>query len=159
MEYKLVSADAHFIEPPNLWKDWLPAKWQQIAPKLVKDKDGGDAWDYGAGEPSPLGIYAAAGKDERVWQPIPDEACERPDKPVHVLARLERSHVKHVPLGQAQPGAERLGPLARGVDPRVFQGTQSGATAWGGQHLRPGRDIRVGGTIETIWKTAFRKTV
>jgi hypothetical protein len=47
MEYKLVSADAHFIEPPNLWKDWLPAKWQQIAPKLVKDKDGGD------GSPAP----------------------------------------------------------------------------------------------------------
>ncbi len=64
MNYKLISADAHFIEPPNLWKDWLPAKYQEIAPKLVKDKDGGDAWDYGADEPSPLGIYAAAGKDE-----------------------------------------------------------------------------------------------
>ena len=64
MEYRLISADSHFIEPPNLWKDWLPAKYQDIAPKLVKDADGGDAWDYGAGEPSPLGIYAAAGKNE-----------------------------------------------------------------------------------------------
>ena len=64
MSYRLISADSHFIEPPNLWEDWLPRKFQEIAPKLVKDRDGGDAWDYGAGEPSPLGIYAAAGKDE-----------------------------------------------------------------------------------------------
>ena len=45
MAHRLVSADAHFIEPPNLWADWLPAKWQGIAPTLVKDSDGGDAWD------------------------------------------------------------------------------------------------------------------
>src|SRR5262249_5672240 len=64
MQYQLISADSHFIEPPNLWKDWLPKKYQEIAPRLTKDAEGGDAWDYGAGEPSPLGIYAAAGKNE-----------------------------------------------------------------------------------------------
>ena len=47
MEYRLISADSHFIEPPNLWTEWLPQKYQDIAPKLCKDHDGGDAWDYG----------------------------------------------------------------------------------------------------------------
>ena len=42
MEYRLISADSHFIEPPNLWTEWLPQKYQDIAPKLCKDADGGD---------------------------------------------------------------------------------------------------------------------
>ena len=55
MTYKLISADSHFIEPPELWKEGLPSRYQDIAPKLCKDADGGDAWDYGSGEPCPLG--------------------------------------------------------------------------------------------------------
>src|SRR5208282_1412079 len=53
-EYNLVSADSHIIEPPDLWERWLPKKYQDKAPKLVKDDEGGDAWQYrpgGAVEP------------------------------------------------------------------------------------------------------------
>ena len=46
-ELRIVDADCHILEPPDLWKNWLPEKYQEKAPKLVKDRDGGDAWDYG----------------------------------------------------------------------------------------------------------------
>jgi predicted TIM-barrel fold metal-dependent hydrolase len=64
-EYHLVSADSHVVEPPDLWSKWLPGKYKQHpdTPKLVRDEEGGDAWQFGTGSaPAPLGIYAAAGK-------------------------------------------------------------------------------------------------
>jgi predicted TIM-barrel fold metal-dependent hydrolase len=47
MDYKIIDADQHIIEPTNLWEQWLPKKYQDKAPKLVKDEDGGDAWQLG----------------------------------------------------------------------------------------------------------------
>jgi predicted TIM-barrel fold metal-dependent hydrolase len=64
-DYKLVSADAHVVEPPDLWSKWMPAEFRSHpdTPKLVKDEEGGDAWQFGRdAKPAPLGIYAAAGK-------------------------------------------------------------------------------------------------
>ena len=63
--YKLVSADAHVVEPPDLWSKWMPAEFRRHpdTPRLVKDEEGGDAWQFGRdSKPAPLGIYAAAGK-------------------------------------------------------------------------------------------------
>ena len=61
-EYNLISADSHVIEPPDLWDKWLPRKYQDKAPKLVKDDEGGDAWQYRAGGASePLGLVTCVG--------------------------------------------------------------------------------------------------
>ena len=61
MEYKIIDCDQHVIEPKNLWKDYLPSKFQDVAPKLVKDEDGGDAWLLGDAVES-LGLVAAMNK-------------------------------------------------------------------------------------------------
>ena len=62
MSYDIVSADAHILEPKDIWKTWLPAKYQDKAPKLVKDVDGGDAWQHaGAAEPDPIGLVSTPG--------------------------------------------------------------------------------------------------
>jgi len=50
--YRIVSADAHILEPPHIWETWLPKALQDKAPKLAKDVDGGDAWQF-AGSPDP----------------------------------------------------------------------------------------------------------
>ena len=61
-EYRLISADGHVIEPPDMWTKYLPKKFHDRAPKLVKDEKGGDAWELVPGTPPmPLGLVTNAG--------------------------------------------------------------------------------------------------
>src|SRR6266542_2663730 len=41
-KYRIVDADCHILEPPDIWQNWLPEGYQDKAPKLVKDAEGGD---------------------------------------------------------------------------------------------------------------------
>src|SRR6266436_2569756 len=62
-EYHLVSADSHILEPPHVWKQYLPRKFHDKAPKVVPDGDGGEAWQFAPDiPPAPIGIYASAGR-------------------------------------------------------------------------------------------------
>ncbi len=55
--FPLISADSHIVEAPDLWTKWLPKEFLKKAPKLVKDAEGGDAWQYRPGTPPvPLGL-------------------------------------------------------------------------------------------------------
>src|SRR4051812_23100161 len=61
--YEIVSADAHVLEPTDIWDEWLPKQHREKAPKLVKDVDGGDAWLFaGATDPDPLGLVPPPGR-------------------------------------------------------------------------------------------------
>ena len=61
-EYRIVSADAHVLEPTHIWDEWLPAQYHDRAPKLVKDADGGDAWLFaGSSDPDPIGLVTTPG--------------------------------------------------------------------------------------------------
>lgn len=64
MEYKIIDCDQHVIEPPDLWEKWLPKRYHDQAPKLVKDEDGGDAWNLG-GSVESIGLVAAVEKRPR----------------------------------------------------------------------------------------------
>ena len=35
--YNLISADSHILEPPHLWKEYMPRKFHEKAPKVVPD--------------------------------------------------------------------------------------------------------------------------
>ncbi len=76
--YRVVSADAHVLEPPHIWERWLPAALQDRAPKLAKDAAGGDGWLFaGASEPDPIGLTATPGMpwDQFRWTGVTyDEA-------------------------------------------------------------------------------------
>ncbi|MCH2169570.1 amidohydrolase [Myxococcota bacterium] len=68
--YQVISADSHVVEPPDLWEKWLPEKFRDRAPKLVKDSEGGDAWLYDPnGEPAPLGLVScvAIPREKMKW--------------------------------------------------------------------------------------------
>ena len=39
IEYRTIDADQHIVEPPDLWERWLPERFRERAPKLVKDED------------------------------------------------------------------------------------------------------------------------
>ena len=62
MRYEIVSADAHVLEPTDIWDTWLPKKHRDKAPKLAKDVDGGDAWQFDpSGDPDPIGLVSTPG--------------------------------------------------------------------------------------------------
>ncbi len=56
--YSVIDADTHILEPPNIWKNHLPKEYQKYAPRLVRDHEGGDAWDHGTGSPDPIGLVS-----------------------------------------------------------------------------------------------------
>jgi predicted TIM-barrel fold metal-dependent hydrolase len=61
-QYEVISADAHILEPTDIWQNWLPSEYQELAPELVHDADGGDAWLFaGSVEPDPIGLTATPG--------------------------------------------------------------------------------------------------
>ena len=69
-QQRIVDADCHILEPPDIWTHWLPAKHQDKAPKLVKDPAEGDAWLTAVGgQPDPIGLVATPGMpfDEFRW--------------------------------------------------------------------------------------------
>jgi predicted TIM-barrel fold metal-dependent hydrolase len=61
-KYEIVDADCHILEPPHIWTEWLPERYQDKAPKLVKDAEGGDAWQTAVGgDPDPIGLVSTPG--------------------------------------------------------------------------------------------------
>jgi predicted TIM-barrel fold metal-dependent hydrolase len=57
MHYRVISADNHILEPPNLFIERLPARYRDQAPRLVRGKDGGDGWSLDGSIPeSTIGL-------------------------------------------------------------------------------------------------------
>lgn len=63
--YKLISADAHVLEPADLFEKRLPANLKDRAPKL-KPYEGGSAWFIGDLDPVPLPPSARTGSGYRL---------------------------------------------------------------------------------------------
>jgi len=62
MDYRIISADGHVIEPPGMWEKYLPKQFRERAPRLVKDPEGGDAWELVPGAPPmPIGLVVSEG--------------------------------------------------------------------------------------------------
>ena len=61
-DYRIISADGHNLEPPHIWEKYLPRRFADDAPRLVKDPKGGDAWEFIRGaDPMPIGLVTNAG--------------------------------------------------------------------------------------------------
>ena len=58
----LVSVDDHVVEPPDVFENHLPAKYQEYAPKLKEREDGTLAWYYYHHEITNVGLNAVAGR-------------------------------------------------------------------------------------------------
>ncbi len=69
-EGRVVDADCHILEPPDIWTNWLPEQYQDKAPQLVKDPAGGDAWLTAVGGTAdPIGLVSTPGRpwDQFEW--------------------------------------------------------------------------------------------
>src|SRR5579859_5814041 len=69
-EYRLISADTHVNEPPDLWTSRVPAKFKDRVPRIERF-DEGDAWVIeGVTDPINFGMNACAGlnpEDQKGW--------------------------------------------------------------------------------------------
>ena len=74
MEFgKIISADDHVQETPDLWEKRLPIQLREKAPKIVRLDDGAAAWAWGRNPPRPLGRDVWAGREIHSEQEI--ESC------------------------------------------------------------------------------------
>ena len=42
----LISVDDHIVEPPDMFRNHLPKKYLDEAPRLVHNEDGSDTWQF-----------------------------------------------------------------------------------------------------------------
>jgi predicted TIM-barrel fold metal-dependent hydrolase len=64
----LVSIDDHMIEPPDMFKNHVPAKWQDDVPKVVRNAEGVDQWVFqGEATSTPFGMAATVGWPKEEW--------------------------------------------------------------------------------------------
>jgi predicted TIM-barrel fold metal-dependent hydrolase len=85
----VIDVDTHVTEPEGVWRDRLPAKWHDVAPRMVRTDSGLDAWVIGTdGPPIPLGFTAVAGWPEP-FPSAPRTMDEVPPAAYDATARLE----------------------------------------------------------------------
>lgn len=58
----LVSVDDHVVEPPDMFANHLPAKYADVAPRVMRTEAGDDVWFYEGSELPNIGLNAVAGK-------------------------------------------------------------------------------------------------
>jgi predicted TIM-barrel fold metal-dependent hydrolase len=58
----MVSVDDHIVEPRGLFDGRVPAKYADLAPKLVRKDDGTDVWIYNGSEIPNIGLNAVVGR-------------------------------------------------------------------------------------------------
>jgi predicted TIM-barrel fold metal-dependent hydrolase len=64
----LVSIDDHMIEPPDMYKNHVPAKWLDEVPKVVRNDKGVDEWVFqGERTATPFGMAATVGWPPEEW--------------------------------------------------------------------------------------------
>jgi predicted TIM-barrel fold metal-dependent hydrolase len=64
-DIKIIDVDTHVTEPPDLWTARLGQKWQEVAPKVVRDpRSGHERWTMGGRWLSDVATYAVAGWPE-----------------------------------------------------------------------------------------------
>jgi predicted TIM-barrel fold metal-dependent hydrolase len=64
----LVSIDDHMIEPPDMYKNHVPAKWLDQVPKVVRNDNGVDEWVFqGEKTATPFGMAATVGWPPEEW--------------------------------------------------------------------------------------------
>ena len=69
--YRIVSADDHLIEPPDLFEGRMPAALQDRAPRIVESDDGRQAWIYEGRSYGNIGLNAVVGRPKAEWSMEP----------------------------------------------------------------------------------------
>jgi predicted TIM-barrel fold metal-dependent hydrolase len=63
----LVSVDDHVVEPPDLFKGRLAAKYVDLAPQFITNPDGTDVWKYNGETVANVALNAVAGRPKEEY--------------------------------------------------------------------------------------------
>lgn len=67
MDYRVISADNHLVEPPHVFTRYLPEHLRDRAPRIIEGTDGGEGWSFDGSPPkTTFGLMAAASKDYKM---------------------------------------------------------------------------------------------
>ena len=118
----LVSIDDHMIEPPDMYKNHVPAKWADQVPKVVRNEQGIDEWVFqGEKTSTPFGMAATVGWPREEWGFNPGAFSElRPG-----LLRRARAGARHERQRRAR--VDVLPDDGRLQRPHVHRGGRQGA--------------------------------
>ena len=75
----LVSVDDHVVEPPDMFRNHLPQKYADLAPRVETKEDGTDVWVYEGQELPNIGLNAVAGKPAEEYGIEPTSFAEMRD--------------------------------------------------------------------------------
>ena len=62
VKYTIISVDDHLVEPPGMFEGRLPAKYQELAPKVVETEQGHEVWEFDGERYTQVGMNAVAGR-------------------------------------------------------------------------------------------------
>lgn len=63
----LVSVDDHIVEPGDIYKNHLPAEWQDKAPTMAVDENGADYWIFDGKRAGAIGLNAVVGRPKEEY--------------------------------------------------------------------------------------------
>jgi len=62
VRYTVISVDDHLVEPPDMFEGRLPRRYQDLAPRVVTDDQGREAWLFDGQRYTQVGMNAVAGR-------------------------------------------------------------------------------------------------
>jgi predicted TIM-barrel fold metal-dependent hydrolase len=63
----MISVDDHVVEPPDLFHKHIPARYADLAPKVVRQEDGSDVWVFNGSVIPNIGLNAVAGRPKEEY--------------------------------------------------------------------------------------------
>ena len=120
----LVSIDDHFIEPPDMYENHVPAKWRDEVPKVVRNAQGVDEWVFqGQATSTPFGMAATVGLAARAVGLQPRRVLRAAAR----LLRRARARARHE--RERRAGVDELPDHGRLERAHVRRGARQGARA------------------------------
>ncbi|MBY4039209.1 amidohydrolase family protein [Rhodococcus fascians] len=72
----MLSIDDHVVEPPDMFKNHVPAKWKDAAPKSIVDENGYERWWFQGNSMGTIGLNAVVGWPNEEWGLNPSTFAE-----------------------------------------------------------------------------------
>jgi predicted TIM-barrel fold metal-dependent hydrolase len=69
--FTVISVDDHIVEPPHTFTERMPARFAELAPRVISRPDGTQMWLYDGVEIPNIGLNAVAGKPPREYSREP----------------------------------------------------------------------------------------